>query len=33
MYVGLIIIALLGFVFSMGLKEMERFVIPWKAER
>lgn len=33
MYVGLIVIALLGFVFSMALKEMERFVIPWKAER
>jgi ABC-type nitrate/sulfonate/bicarbonate transport system permease component len=33
MYVGLIVIALLGFVFSMGLTEMERFVIPWKAER
>jgi NitT/TauT family transport system permease protein len=33
MYVGLIVIALLGFLFSMGLKEMERFVIPWKAER
>jgi NitT/TauT family transport system permease protein len=33
MYVGLIVIALLGFLFSMALKEMERFVIPWKAER
>ena len=33
MYVGLIVIALLGFVFSMALKETERFVIPWKVDR
>ena len=33
MYVGLIVIALLGFLFSTALKETERFVIPWKSER
>jgi ABC-type nitrate/sulfonate/bicarbonate transport system permease component len=33
MYVGLIVIALLGFLFSLALNELERFIIPWKAER
>ncbi len=33
MYVGLTVIALLGFLFSTALKETERFVIPWKSER
>lgn len=32
MYVGLIVIALLGFLFSLSLNELERFVLPWKAE-
>jgi NitT/TauT family transport system permease protein len=33
MYVGLIVIALLGFVFSLVLHEMERLIVPWKASR
>lgn len=31
MYVGLLVIALLGFIFSAILDEVERFLIPWKA--
>jgi NitT/TauT family transport system permease protein len=31
MYVGLIVIALLGFLFSMMLTEVERVLIPWRA--
>jgi NitT/TauT family transport system permease protein len=30
MYVGLLVIALLGFLFSMILNEVERGIIPWK---
>jgi ABC-type nitrate/sulfonate/bicarbonate transport system permease component len=33
MYVGLIVIALLGFIFSMTLNEIEREIIPWKKSR
>lgn len=33
MYVGLIVIALLGFVFSMVLNEVEREIVPWKKSR
>ena len=33
MYVGLIVIALLGFLFSMILDEVERLLIPWKDGR
>ena len=33
MYVGLIVIALLGFLFSMILNEIEREIIPWKKSR
>ena len=33
MYVGLIVIALLGFIFSMVLNEIEREIIPWKKSR
>lgn len=33
MYVGLIMIALIGYLFSLALNEMERWIIPWKAER
>jgi NitT/TauT family transport system permease protein len=33
MYVGLIVIALLGFLFSMLLTEVERLLVPWKARR
>lgn len=31
MYVGLIVIALLGFLFSLALTELERYLLPWKA--
>lgn len=31
MYVGLIVIALLGFLFSLALTELERWLVPWKA--
>jgi NitT/TauT family transport system permease protein len=30
MYVGLLVIAVLGFVFSLVLDEIERMLIPWK---
>jgi NitT/TauT family transport system permease protein len=30
MYVGLIVIALLGFLFSMILTEVERLLVPWR---
>lgn len=30
MYVGLLVIAILGFVFSFVLDEIERWLIPWK---
>ncbi|HEY4072520.1 MAG TPA: ABC transporter permease [Herbaspirillum sp.] len=33
MYVGLIVIALLGFIFSMVLNEVERKLVPWKNSR
>jgi ABC-type nitrate/sulfonate/bicarbonate transport system permease component len=33
MYVGLIVIALLGFLFSMALNEVERKLVPWKNSR
>jgi NitT/TauT family transport system permease protein len=33
MYVGLLVIALLGFLFSMLLAEVERVVVPWKNGR
>jgi ABC-type nitrate/sulfonate/bicarbonate transport system permease component len=33
MYVGLLVIALLGFVFSLLLNELEHFAIPWKRNR
>ena len=32
-YVGPIMINLLGFLFSLTLNELEHFIIPWKAER
>jgi hypothetical protein len=31
MYVGLLAIAVLGFVFSLVLDEIERMLTPWKA--
>ena len=33
MYVGLLVIALLGFVFTFALNELEHWIIPWKAHR
>jgi ABC-type nitrate/sulfonate/bicarbonate transport system permease component len=33
MYVGLIVIALLGFILSMVLNEIERKLVPWKNSR
>jgi ABC-type nitrate/sulfonate/bicarbonate transport system permease component len=33
MYVGLVVIAVLGFLFSVILNELERLVVPWKAVR
>jgi NitT/TauT family transport system permease protein len=33
MYVGLLVIALLGFLFSIALTEAERLVVPWKSSR
>lgn len=33
MYVGLIVIAVLGFLFTLILNELERWIIPWKVER
>ena len=31
MYVGLFMIALIGFLLTLALNELERFIIPWKA--
>ena len=33
MYVGLLVIALLGFVFMLGLNALERWILPWKPDR
>ncbi|QIN80876.1 ABC transporter permease subunit [Rubrobacter marinus] len=33
MYVGLVVIAVLGFLFSLLLNELERFIIPWKSDQ
>ncbi|MCG3134929.1 MAG: putative aliphatic sulfonates transport permease protein SsuC [Planctomycetes bacterium] len=33
MYVGLIMIAVIGYLFSLFLTEVERWIIPWKVER
>lgn len=33
MYVGLLVIAVLGFVFTLILNELERWIIPWKVDR
>ena len=32
MYVGLFVIALIGFALTLLLNEIERWIIPWKAE-
>jgi NitT/TauT family transport system permease protein len=31
MFVGLIVIAVLGFAFNWALDELERWLLPWKA--
>jgi NitT/TauT family transport system permease protein len=33
MYVGLIMVALIGFLFTLLLNEVERWVVPWRNER
>lgn len=33
MYIGLIMVALIGYVLSLLLTELERVIIPWKVER
>ena len=33
MYVGLLMIALIGFVFTLVMDEVERIVVPWKTAR
>jgi NitT/TauT family transport system permease protein len=33
MYVGLVAIAILGFVFNLILHEIERWILPWKSDR
>lgn len=33
MYVGLIVISLLGVVFTFALNEIERFLVPWRTGR
>ena len=30
MYVGLLVIALLGFLFTLALNELERWIVPWR---
>jgi len=32
MYVGLLVIALLAFVITMALNELERWLVPWRAD-
>jgi NitT/TauT family transport system permease protein len=32
MYVGLFVIAIIGFLLTLALNELERVIIPWKAE-
>jgi ABC-type nitrate/sulfonate/bicarbonate transport system permease component len=32
MYVGLFVIAIIGFLITLGLNELERIIIPWKSE-
>jgi NitT/TauT family transport system permease protein len=33
MYAGLLVIAMLGFLFTFALNELERWIVPWKADR
>jgi ABC-type nitrate/sulfonate/bicarbonate transport system permease component len=32
MYVGLFVIAIIGFLITLAFNELERFIIPWKAD-
>jgi NitT/TauT family transport system permease protein len=32
MYVGLFVIAIIGFLITLALNELERVIIPWKAD-
>jgi ABC-type nitrate/sulfonate/bicarbonate transport system permease component len=32
MYVGLFVIALIGFLITLVLNELERVIIPWKTD-
>jgi NitT/TauT family transport system permease protein len=32
MYVGLFVIAIIGFLITLILNELERVIIPWKTE-
>jgi NitT/TauT family transport system permease protein len=32
MYVGLFVIAIIGFLLTLALNELERVIIPWKAD-
>jgi ABC-type nitrate/sulfonate/bicarbonate transport system permease component len=32
MYVGLFVIAIIGYLITLGLNELERIIIPWKTE-
>ena len=32
MFVGLLVIAVLGFLFTLALNELERWIVPWAAE-
>jgi hypothetical protein len=32
MYVGLFVIAIIGFLITLILNELERVIIPWKAD-
>ena len=32
MYVGLFVIAIIGFLFTLALNELERIIIPWKPD-
>ncbi len=32
MFVGIVVIGILGVIFTVALNELERLVIPWKAE-
>jgi NitT/TauT family transport system permease protein len=32
MYVGLFVIAIIGYLITLGLTELERAIVPWKAE-